>query len=123
MHNSFPFPFVYVDHDSVCDICHYARQKEFFSLSTNRVHKYYEIKGLIFIHSVHSHKYFLTILNYHSRFTWIIFYKSKFEIHNLDIKLLTIVETQYHCHVKITKSDNGFAFLITQQNGRLDREY
>lgn len=42
MHSDFPS--ILFDEGSVCDICHYARQKKlFYNLSTNRASKCYEL--------------------------------------------------------------------------------
>jgi hypothetical protein len=60
------FPFVNVDLNSACDICHYARhRKSKFTLSSNRANKCYElfhfdIWGPVSVSSIHGHKYFLT---------------------------------------------------------------
>lgn len=73
----------------------------------------FNIWGPIFIHCIHGHKYFLVALDDHSKFTWVILSKSKSKVPNLVQKFLTIIETQYHIHVKTVRSDKGYEFLMS----------
>jgi hypothetical protein len=72
------FPFVNVDHSSVCDICHLARLKKLpYKLSVNKASTcgeliHFDIWGPNAIESIHGHKYFLTAIDDFSRFTWVI---------------------------------------------------
>lgn len=81
-------PFVTIDKNFVCDICHYAKHRKIsFQLSENKATQCYElihfdILGPLFIPSIHGHKYFITFDGY-SRFTWIILCKTKFEVTRL----------------------------------------
>ena len=58
----------------VCDICHFAKQKHLsFSISTSHASSNFEllhldIWGPLFVSSIHGHRYFLTIVDDHSRF-------------------------------------------------------
>jgi hypothetical protein len=142
------FSYVNVDDDSVCDICHYARHKKSkFSLSSSRASKCYElfhfdIWGPISTLSVHGHKYFVTAVDDHSRFTWVILCKSKSEVTKLVQIFLLMIENQFDCHVKTVRTDNnGPEFLMPQfyaskgiehqtscvetpqQNGRVERKH
>jgi len=72
--------------NSVCDICHFAKQKHFpFSISESHASSNFEllhldIWGSLSVSSIHGHRYFLTIVDDHSRFLWIILLKTKFEV-------------------------------------------
>ena len=64
--------------NSVCDICHFAKQKHlYFSPSASHASSNFEllhldIWGPLSVSSIHGHIYFLTIVDDHSRFLWII---------------------------------------------------
>jgi hypothetical protein len=112
------FPFVNVDFNSACDICHYARhRKSQFTLSSKRANKCYElfhfdIWGPVSVSSIHGHKYFFTALDDYSHFTWIILCKAKSEIPKLVQNFITMIEKQFECHVKTIRADNGPEFLM-----------
>ena len=57
--------------------------------------------------SMHGHKYFLTIVDDHSRFTWIHLMHSKAETRDIIIGFITFIETQHNKRVKTIRSDNG----------------
>jgi hypothetical protein len=141
------FSYVNVDDDSVCDICHYARHKKSkFSLSSSKASQCYElfhfdIWGPVSTPSIHGHRYFVTAVDDHSRFTWVILCKSKSEVSKLVQNFLIMIENQFNCHVKIVRTDNGPEFLMPQfyaskgivhqtscvetpqQNGRVERKH
>jgi len=62
--------------------------------------------------SMHGHKYFLTIVDNHSRFTWIHLMHTKAETRHTIMSFIASIETQYNCKVKIIRSDNGPEFLM-----------
>lgn len=90
MHNDFPS--IHVDEGSVCDICHYARQRKLsYNLSLSRATKCYDmihfdIWGPISTPSIHGHGYLLTALDDFSRYTWIVLLESKSDVANLSHK-------------------------------------
>jgi len=73
------FPYINCPNFDICDICQFAKQKRLsFSPSIHNVtHIFYlihfDIWGPFNITSIHGHKYFLTVLDDYSRFTWIFF--------------------------------------------------
>ncbi|CAJ2674628.1 unnamed protein product [Trifolium pratense] len=81
--------------------------------------------------TVHGHKYFLTIVDDYSRFTWVILLKGKYEVTSQVQHFITLVETQFDSKVKILRSDNGPEGIIHQtsciytpkQNGRVERKH
>ncbi|XP_074271063.1 uncharacterized protein LOC141594984 [Silene latifolia] len=52
-------------------------------------------------------KYFLTILDDHSRVTWIYLFQNKFQVPDLLKNFILFVDTQFACKIKTFISDNG----------------
>jgi IS30 family transposase len=75
---------------------------------------HFDIWGLVYVSSIHGHKYFLTALDDYSRFTWIILCKTKSEITTLVQNFITMIEKQFECHVKTIRTDNGPEFLMPE---------
>nr|KYP37856.1 Retrovirus-related Pol polyprotein from transposon TNT 1-94 [Cajanus cajan] len=93
------------------------------------------------IASIHDHKYFLTILDDHSRYTWVILLKSKAEVKSHIQNFVALIENQFETTIKCIRSDNGLEFLLKdffsskgiiqqtscvytpQQNGRVERKH
>ncbi|XP_058746661.1 uncharacterized protein LOC131619598 [Vicia villosa] len=88
-----------------------------FSTSNNNA---YEVFVLIHINiwgpfnttSVHGFKYFLTILDDHSRHVWVVMLKSKAEVGQRIKDFVEMIETQFPKKVKIIRSDNGTELLM-----------
>jgi hypothetical protein len=142
------FPFVSVQKTSLpCDICFYAKQKRLpFSLSKSisanifdLVHM--DIWGPLSIPSISGFKYFLTIVDDKSRFTWIYLMKLKSETPTLIQNFVKMVHTQFNTKIKCIRSDNGHEFKLSnfyhdhgivhqnscvatpQQNGVVERKH
>ena len=71
------FPFISKHTMEMCDVCHLAKQRKLsYSASMSKASKIFELIHLdiwgpfskVF---VHGHKYFLTILDDFSRYTWV----------------------------------------------------
>ena len=62
--------------------------------------------------SLLGHKYFLTIVDDKSRYTWIIFLKLKSEVSNHIKHFISMVETQFSDKVKGIRSDNDPEFAL-----------
>jgi len=131
----------------VCDICHFAKQKHLpFSISISHASSNFEllhldILGPLSISFIHGHKYFLTIVDDHGRFLWIILLKTKYEVSHHIQSFIKMVQTQFHVTPKCIRSNNGPEFLIPsfyeshgilhqkscvetpQQNGRVERKH
>jgi hypothetical protein len=141
------YPTIIVDNKAACDICHFARHKKLpFSHSISHADSkfqllHFDIWGPLAIHSIHGHKYFLTIVDDHTRFLWIILLKSKAEV-PLHVKnFVAMIDNQFHVTPKIIRTDNGSEFLLNdfyaskgilhqrscvetpQQNGRVERKH
>lgn len=65
------------------------------------------------VSSIDGYKYFLTIVDDYSRFTWIHLLKSKMEIRNLLQNFILLIENQFDCKLKRLRSDNGKEFFLT----------
>jgi hypothetical protein len=146
-HMSQLYPTIVVDNKAACDVCHYAKQKKLsFPVSTSHSSSKYEMLHFdiwdpLSIASVHNHKFFLTIVDDYSRYTWIILLKSKAEVSSHIQNFITSIQTQFHITPKIIRSDNGPEFLLhsfyashgilhhkscvetPQQNGRVERKH
>ncbi|CAL8999718.1 unnamed protein product [Prunus brigantina] len=57
-------------------------------------------------------KYFLTIVDDFTRSTWVYLMKHKYDIMDLIVKFIHMVETQINSKVKIVRSDNGPEFKL-----------
>jgi hypothetical protein len=84
------FPYVTLSKSSLpCDICFYAKQKRMSFPLSNSVSAntfdlvHMDIWGPLSIPSISGFKYFLTIVDDKSRFTWIYLMKLKSETSNL----------------------------------------
>ena len=62
--------------------------------------------------SASGHRYFLTIVDDHTRFTWIFFMKSKSETATLLKQFIILVENQFTKTVKVVRTNNGLEFKI-----------
>jgi hypothetical protein len=143
------YPEIVLNKDEFCcDVCHLAKQKKLsYELSTSRASKCFEllhmdIWGPFSVSTLHGHKYFLTIVDDFSRFTWIILLKGKFEVAAKIQTFIHFVENQFESRVKILRSDNGLEFTslstfyaskgiqhqtscvaTPQQNARVERKH
>ena len=102
-----------------CDVCHYAKMKKLsFPSSTNTSYSAYDlihvdIWGPFGMPSILGHKYFLTIVDDFSRYTWVFCMKTKAEKRPALITFIKLIQTQFHKTVKTIRSDNGPEFNIT----------
>jgi transposase InsO family protein len=141
------YPSIVLNKECVCDVCHLAKQKHLsYPLSHSHASKclellHMDIWGPYTTATMHGHKYFLTIVDDYSRFTWVILLKGKNEVTSQVQNFITMVETQFESKVKILRSDNGPEFSLAsfyaskgivhqtscvytpQQNGRVERKH
>nr|KYP55041.1 Retrovirus-related Pol polyprotein from transposon TNT 1-94 [Cajanus cajan] len=61
---------------------------------------------------VHGHKYFLTIVDDHSRYTWIFPLKLKSETSKILQNFVSLIKTQFDSVIKVIRSDNGTEFCM-----------
>ncbi|KAL2325560.1 hypothetical protein Fmac_024618 [Flemingia macrophylla] len=109
-----------LDKQFTCNTCHYAKQKKLpFSLSDSYASNpfdllHIDIWGPCSKLSLHGHKYFLTIVDDNTHFTWIFLMTNKAETRTHVINFIQHVETQFEKHVKAIRTDNGLEFSMTQ---------
>ena len=143
----FPFFFNKSCIPSSCSICPLAKlTRQPFPLSTTRSAACFDlihidIWGGYHVPSSSGAKYFLTLVDDHSRSTWIYLLKHKSEARTFLIHFIHLVANQFSKTVKIIRSDNGPEFKISdfysskgiihqtscvntpQQNGVAERKY
>ncbi|XP_019423033.1 PREDICTED: uncharacterized protein LOC109332504 [Lupinus angustifolius] len=101
-----------------CHKCHLAKQKKLpyndsISKSANifdLVHM--DIWGPFYVPSTYGHKYFLTIVDDKSRFTWLYFLKYKSEVSELIKNFYSLILTQFRLRIKCIRSYNGKEFSL-----------
>jgi len=65
------------------------------------------------ISSYHGHKYFFTIVDDYSRYTWILPLKHKSEVVKIVKNFVVFIHTQFATIIKTIRSDNGTRFFMT----------
>lgn len=58
------------------------------------------------------HMYFLTIVDYHIRFSWVYLMKYKYETSNFTQLFASYVHIQLNHKIKIIRYDNGLEFTL-----------
>lgn len=140
-------PYISCNKHAICDVCHFAKQRRIhFPISQHRaVNKFdllhMDLWGPFSTTSIHNQKYFLTIVDDFSQFTWVVMLKGKFEAQCQIQKFIQLVETQFEARVKVIRSDNGPEFALPsfyaskgivhqcscvetpQQNGQVERKH
>ena len=102
----------------MCDTCHRAKQKKLsFNLISSHTNYCFEllhmnIWGPCSVASMYGHKYFLTIVDDFSHFTWLIpmITKSETKIHIESF--IAYVKNQFENSVKIIRTDNEEEFAM-----------
>ena len=112
------FPSIFSNKSFICDTCHCAKQKKLpFSNSTSLSPKpfsliHVDIWDPCASHSMNGHKYFLTIINDHSRYVWVILMSTKSETQQHLKDFITLMEKQFDTKIKAIQSDNGAEFIM-----------
>jgi hypothetical protein len=108
-----------VDSNKCCTICPLAKQHRLsFPVSHSVSNKAFDllhcdIWGPFSTDSFNGVKYFLTIVDDYSRFTWVHLMVAKSQTRNLIKSFIHMVETQFESKVKCIRSDNGFEFQLS----------
>ena len=112
------YPFLNNNKNFICNTCHYAKHKRLpFSSSTSHASNKFEllhidIWGPCSKTSMHGHRYFVTIIDDFSRYTWTHLMHTKSETRRIITDFVAYVETQFDSKVKILRSDNEAEFLM-----------
>lgn len=118
-HVSNVFPYVTFNKNLICDSCHYAKQTKLRFAHNNHIAMHcfdllhMDIWGPIGIPSMQGHHYFLTIVDDHSRFTWLFLMKNKGETRDCIKNFITYIQTQFSAKIKSIRSDNGPEFNMS----------
>jgi len=112
------YRFINSRNDFVCNVCHLAKQRKLpFVNSKSKAECQFDlihvdIWGPFPSISMNGNKYFLTIVDDYTRYTWVILLKNKSEARNCLINLIELVMTQFEKVVKCIRSDNGVEFKM-----------
>ena len=96
-----------------CHVCHLAKHRKLSFPSQNNVCNeifemlHIDIWGPFSVETVDGYQYFLTIVDDHSRATWIYLLKTKSEVLTIFHDFIQQVENQYKVKVKAVRSDNA----------------
>jgi len=111
------FPYIQFNDHKPCDACHYAKQHKLsFSHSNTRAKNIFDlihvdIWGPFHIGSANGHRFFLTIVDDHSRFTWVFLMKTRFETREALYRFITLIHNQFNVTIKTIQSENESEFL------------
>jgi len=129
------FPFVSINKsDAPYDTCFYAKQKSLpFPLNSHvSTHTFDLIHmdkwGSLSIPSMLGYKYFLTIVDDKSRFTWIYLMRLKSEASTLIKSFVFLVQNQFNTKIKTIRTDDGILQQSScvgtpQQNGIVEHKH
>jgi len=141
------YSFISVDTHHVCDTCSCAKQRKLpFNLSNtvtsaifDLVH--FDIWGPCSIIFMQGFRYFLTVVDDYSRYTWVILLHNKSEVCQHIINFTIFVQNHFKTNIKTIRTDNGLEFAMSnfyalkgiidkkscvetqQQNGIVERKH
>jgi len=113
------FPFLKYNKSFICDICHLAKQKRLsFPLSVSKSKKCFDlihvdVWGPYSSSSIHGYKYFFTMVDDYSRYTWVFPLKQKSKVVKILEDFVVFIRTQFETTTKVIRSDNGTEFFMT----------
>lgn len=96
-----------------CNICPLAKQRRLPFVSNNHLSKnafdliHCDVWGSYHVPTHAGHKFFLTLVDYCTRFTWIYFMKHKSDVSATIHRFFNMIETQFHTVIKKFRSDNA----------------
>ncbi|KAL4572890.1 hypothetical protein LXL04_019678 [Taraxacum kok-saghyz] len=98
---------------SHCSVCPLAKQKQLPFVSVNNLENdcfalvHYDIWGPYSTTSIQGFRYFATIVDDHSRYTWIYMLKNKYDIISIIPSFYQMVLTQIDKKIKVFRFDNA----------------
>lgn len=96
-----------------CAVCHQANQKRLSFPSDNHISAacfdqiHIDVWGPFSVQTHEGYKYFLTIVDDHSRATWIYMLKAKSDVLHIFPAFIKMIETQFGKTVKSVRTDNA----------------
>ena len=102
-----------IPQDHVCKVCPLAKQKRLSFPSSENIYSsafellHVDIWGPFHVPTIDEYKYFFTIVDDHTRVTWLYLLKTKSSVQTVFPDFLTYVETQFNAKVKSIRSDNA----------------
>lgn len=112
------FPSIQIPKQHSCTVCPIAKQKRLpFPISHTLSHACFDLVhidtwGPFRTPTIHGNSYFLTIVDDHSRFTWIYLLKPKGEVKYIIPNFHKYVSTQFLVPIKSVRTDNEAEFLL-----------
>lgn len=99
--------------NSHCHVCPLAKQKQLPFQSFNHIRDelfdmiHCDIWGPYIVSTHNGYKYFATLVDDHSRYTWIYLLKQKYDIKEIFSRFYTFILTQFGKKIKVFRSDNA----------------
>lgn len=106
--------------DAHCHVCHLAKQKKLSYSSQNHICTasfqllHVDVWGPFSVETLEGYKYFLTIVDDHSRATWIYLLQSKSDVLHIFPTFVNQIETQYNTKIKSVRRDNAPELSFTE---------
>lgn len=72
-----------------------------------------DVWGPFHVQTFDGYRLFLTIINDHSRITWVYLLKLKSDVFMILNNFIQLVKTQFHKTIKVVRFDNGTEFVNT----------
>jgi len=97
---------------NICDFCHYAKQHGLVFHNSDSITQdsfdlvHVDIWGPFGVTSIRGYRYFLTVVDDHSRHTWIFLMKNKGETRSSIDSFVPYVKTQFNKFIRTVRSDN-----------------
>ena len=108
----------HLNHDP-CYLCPLAKQHRLSFSSNNHMSKspfdlvHCDIWGPYHVTSISGYRYFLTLVDDCTRFTWVFLLRIKSNVIHIVPKLFNIVENQFNKRIKVFRSDNAKELAFT----------
>ena len=102
-----------VDHSPHCSIFHLTKQKRLPFPISNSFSQcpfallHIDIWGAFHLPTHDGFRYFLTIVDDYSHFTWVYLLKTKFDVNSIFSAFCTLIHTQFGANIKSVHSDNA----------------
>ena len=75
-----------------------------------------DIWGASRVSTLKGKRWFVTIIDDHTRVTWVFLLKEKSEVENVFRNFYTMVQTQFNTKIKMVRSDNGREYFSQNLN-------